>query len=73
MAIMATLRPIDTAEFRAMSPTSYRRRPEAAAAATPSRHGLTVDDSADAVCQIAQPSMSMVQEQTITGDGGLAL
>jgi len=73
MAILVTLGPSDAAAFRAMSPTSYRTRLEVAAAANPSRHGLTVDDATDVVCQIAQPSMSVVQAQTITGDWGLAL
>ena len=72
MAILVAFGPIDAAEFRAMSLTSYRTRLEVAAA-NPSRHGITVHDATDVACQIAQPSMSMVQAQTITGDGGLAL
>lgn len=63
----------DAAAFPAMSLTSYPTRLEVAAADNPSRHGLTVDDATDAVCPIAQPSMSMVRAQTITGGGGLAL
>jgi hypothetical protein len=46
---------------------------EAAAAANPSGPGVTVDDTADAAWQIVQPSMSVVQGQTITVDGGLSL
>jgi enoyl-[acyl-carrier protein] reductase III len=73
MATLVTLGPIDTAEFRTMFPTNYRERLEAPATAKPSGRGVTVDDTADAVWQIAQPSMSMVQRQTITVDGDLSL
>ena len=56
-----------------MFPTDCRERLEAAAAASPSSRDLAVDDATDAVWQVAQPSLSMVQGQTVTVDGGLSL
>jgi len=65
--------PVETAAFRAMFPTNYRERLEAAAKANPSGRGIDLADAAELVWALTRPELAMVQGQTVTVDGGLSL
>jgi enoyl-[acyl-carrier protein] reductase III len=64
---------VDTAALRAMFPGTYQDRLAAAATANPLGRGVELDDAAALVEQLCDPSLEMVNGQTITVDGGLSL
>lgn len=64
---------VDTAALRAMFPGTYQDRLAAAAAANPLGRGVEPGDAAALVEMLCDPSLEMVNGQTITVDGGLSL
>jgi enoyl-[acyl-carrier protein] reductase III len=64
---------VDTAALRAMFPDTYQDRLAAAAQANPLGRGVEMEDAAALVEALCDPSLQMVNGQTITVDGGLSL
>jgi enoyl-[acyl-carrier protein] reductase III len=64
---------VDTAALRAMFPDTYEDRLAAAARANPLGRGVEGEDAAALVEALCDPSLEMVNGQTISVDGGLSL
>jgi enoyl-[acyl-carrier protein] reductase III len=64
---------VDTSALRAMFPETYQDRLAAAAKANPIGRGVEMEDAAALVEALCDPSLEMVNGQTISVDGGFSL